>query len=204
FLIFSSRRRHTRSKRDWSSDVCSSDLSRAVTRLPSRCSSVATAPPKRPRPTTRTSSLCRRMRGTGVLLLVACSGHDTSRGTVLRMSTQACAVWGEDFTRYDFGVGHPMSPVRLDLTARLCRELGVFDEVELLDGDVADHDQLTTVHDRDYIEAVRAASAHPAAADGRWGIGTEDVPAFADMHDSSARVVAGSVECARRVWTGAN
>src|SRR5699024_12093532 len=26
-LFFSSRRRHTRSKRDWSSDVCSSDLS---------------------------------------------------------------------------------------------------------------------------------------------------------------------------------
>src|SRR5699024_11550802 len=27
FFCFSSRRRHTRSKRDWSSDVCSSDLS---------------------------------------------------------------------------------------------------------------------------------------------------------------------------------
>src|SRR5699024_12714090 len=26
-IFFSSRRRHTRSKRDWSSDVCSSDLS---------------------------------------------------------------------------------------------------------------------------------------------------------------------------------
>src|SRR5699024_11631143 len=26
YLFFSSRRRHTRSKRDWSSDVCSSDL----------------------------------------------------------------------------------------------------------------------------------------------------------------------------------
>src|SRR5699024_10173818 len=26
FFVFSSRRRHTRSKRDWSSDVCSSDL----------------------------------------------------------------------------------------------------------------------------------------------------------------------------------
>src|SRR5699024_12052754 len=26
FIFFSSRRRHTRSKRDWSSDVCSSDL----------------------------------------------------------------------------------------------------------------------------------------------------------------------------------
>src|SRR5699024_11846890 len=29
YFFFSSRRRHTRSKRDWSSDVCSSDLSRS-------------------------------------------------------------------------------------------------------------------------------------------------------------------------------
>src|SRR5207249_9375495 len=28
-FFFSSRRRHTRSKRDWSSDVCSSDLNRS-------------------------------------------------------------------------------------------------------------------------------------------------------------------------------
>src|SRR6266513_6530516 len=30
YFFFSSRRRHTRSKRDWSSDVCSSDLRRVV------------------------------------------------------------------------------------------------------------------------------------------------------------------------------
>src|SRR5206468_8102770 len=30
FFFFSSRRRHTRSDRDWSSDVCSSDLSHEV------------------------------------------------------------------------------------------------------------------------------------------------------------------------------
>src|SRR5699024_11478395 len=29
--FFSSRRRHTRSKRDWSSDVCSSDLRKLIT-----------------------------------------------------------------------------------------------------------------------------------------------------------------------------
>src|SRR5206468_6007355 len=33
-FFFSSRRRHTRSDRDWSSDVCSSDLSRARTGRP--------------------------------------------------------------------------------------------------------------------------------------------------------------------------
>src|SRR5699024_8061500 len=33
FFVFSSRRRHTRSKRDWSSDVCSSDLSGLIIAL---------------------------------------------------------------------------------------------------------------------------------------------------------------------------
>src|SRR5438105_6130996 len=32
-FFFSSRRRHTRSTRDWSSDVCSSDLNRSIDRL---------------------------------------------------------------------------------------------------------------------------------------------------------------------------
>src|SRR5690349_23653254 len=37
-IFFSSRRRHTRSLRDWSSDVCSSDLSLALpTRSPTCC-----------------------------------------------------------------------------------------------------------------------------------------------------------------------
>src|SRR5207249_6751679 len=36
FFFFSSRRRHTRSKRDWSSDVCSSDLETAPKRTPVR------------------------------------------------------------------------------------------------------------------------------------------------------------------------
>src|SRR2546422_9331568 len=35
FFFFSSRRRHTRCSRDWSSDVCSSDLDRARSRC--RC-----------------------------------------------------------------------------------------------------------------------------------------------------------------------
>src|SRR2546421_32578 len=35
FFFFSSRRRHTRSDRDWSSDVCSSDLYAAVISWPS-------------------------------------------------------------------------------------------------------------------------------------------------------------------------
>src|SRR5690606_40655552 len=44
FFFFSSRRRHTRFSRDWSSDVCSSDLDRVDIFCPllgNRCTSVA-------------------------------------------------------------------------------------------------------------------------------------------------------------------
>src|SRR5690349_23376777 len=51
FFFFSSRRRHTRSLRDWSSDVCSSDLPAAVSSRPSRAED---------RPTNDGPSLLRR------------------------------------------------------------------------------------------------------------------------------------------------
>lgn len=118
------------------------------------------------------------------------------------MATQACAIWGDDLVHYDFGLGHPMAPLRIALTARLCRDLGVFDHVEVVEPGEADDELLATVHDRDYIASVRSVSEQPHLADGSNGCGTEDVPAFAGMHEASARLVAGTVEAARRVWQG--
>src|SRR2546422_7503138 len=45
FFFFSSRRRHTRCSRDWSSDVCSSDLGRPI--APSRGLRLSLNPPSR-------------------------------------------------------------------------------------------------------------------------------------------------------------
>ena len=60
------------------------------------------------------------------------------------MPTQAVVVWDPSFTAYDFGPEHPMSPVRLALTARLCEAFGLFDhdDVELVEPEVADDDLL--------------------------------------------------------------
>src|SRR6266498_4953160 len=41
FFFFSSRRRHTRCGRDWSSDVCSSDLDEPAVAILSRCAQAA-------------------------------------------------------------------------------------------------------------------------------------------------------------------
>ncbi|WP_336923827.1 acetoin utilization protein AcuC [Aquipuribacter sp. SD81] len=110
-------------------------------------------------------------------------------------------VWDDDFVRYDFGPGHPLAPVRIALTALLCRDLGLLEHVEVVDAPVATDELLRTVHTHGLVAAVRAASADPRAVVGH-GIGTTDTPAFAGMHDSAARVFAGSVGLARALLAG--
>jgi acetoin utilization protein AcuC len=120
------------------------------------------------------------------------------------MSAQVRVVWDPGFTAYDFGPGHPMAPVRLDLTARLCEALGVFDHqgVEVFAPPVADDETLRTVHEPGYIAAVRAASQDPASADPARGLGTEDDPAFRGMHEASARIAEGTRQVCADVWEG--
>lgn len=113
------------------------------------------------------------------------------------MATQARVIWDDRFTRYDFGPVHPMAPLRLDLTARLARALGLFDDasaVEVVGAEPADDELLASVHDPDYVAAVKRASADPSCADAERGLGTEDDPAFSGMHEASARVVQASVD----------
>src|SRR6266513_2665715 len=61
FFFFSSRRRHTRSKRDWSSDVCSSDLKRASV-APANAVRARDAPPERVENLTRAREIVSNLR----------------------------------------------------------------------------------------------------------------------------------------------
>ncbi len=107
-------------------------------------------------------------------------------------------------TAYNFGPGHPMAPDRLALTARLADCLGLFDRpaVVLLEPPVASDSQLETVHSKDYIAAVRRISDNPENPDVAHGLGTEDDPAFAGMHEASARLAGGSWIAAEAVLAG--
>jgi acetoin utilization protein AcuC len=113
-------------------------------------------------------------------------------------------VWDESLLGYDFGPGHPLSPLRLELTARLARDLGVFRHpgVSLSGIEPATDEQLATVHTPDYIAAVRAASVEPDYLDEDLGLGTDDVPVFPGMHEASARIVGGTLDAAMAVWKG--
>ena len=115
-----------------------------------------------------------------------------------------CIVWDDSLLAYNFGPGHPMAPARLELTARLARDAGLFDVegVRLEQPYVASAADLLTVHSYEYVTAVQAASADPSRGDQSMGLGTEDTPAFAGMHEASARLVGGSLAAADAVLSG--
>ncbi|MFI9026838.1 acetoin utilization protein AcuC [Streptomyces sp. NPDC053560] len=119
------------------------------------------------------------------------------------MSGRAQLMWDEAVTGYDFGPGHPMDPVRLALTMRLVEAYGLHRApVQVAAAKAAGLSTLRLVHRQDYIEAVQQASADPRAADPAYGLGTEDDPAFAGMHEASALIAGQSVGAAEAVWRG--
>jgi acetoin utilization protein AcuC len=119
------------------------------------------------------------------------------------MSTAVYVPWDDGLVAYDFGPGHPMAPLRVELAMRLAEELGLFELPNVTRGPVpvAGDDILRLVHTADYLAAVRAVSERPRPAE-EYGLGTEDDPVFAGMHDASARIVGASVAAAEAVWSG--
>ena len=120
------------------------------------------------------------------------------------MSGGAQLMWDEAVTGYDFGPGHPMDPVRLALTMRLVEALGLDarKELDVVAAKPVGDSTLRLVHRQDYIDAVRRVSADPGSADGEYGLGTPDDPAFAGMHEASALIAGQSVAAAEAVWRG--
>jgi len=118
------------------------------------------------------------------------------------VSRSVVVPWDDALVGYDFGPGHPLNPLRVDLTIRLARELGVLDKVEIVRPGPAPDDLLALVHDPDYIAAVRRAGENPSRVDLGHGLGTPDTPTFRRMHDAAALVAGATLAAAEAVWTG--
>ncbi|QNN51245.1 acetoin utilization protein AcuC [Nocardioides mesophilus] len=120
------------------------------------------------------------------------------------MSGNACVVFDPSLTDYDFGAGHPMAPIRVDLTMRLATDLGLVGGSALatVPAPMASDELLATVHDPAYLAAVEEIGKDPYRVDEEHGLGTADNPTFEGMHQASAHIVGATVEAARRVWTG--
>ncbi|MGO8960469.1 MAG: acetoin utilization protein AcuC [Streptosporangiaceae bacterium] len=123
-------------------------------------------------------------------------------------------AWDEKLTEYDFGPAHPLAPIRIKLTMELAQAFGVLalPDVTVAPATPASDAELQLVHDPRYIAVVKAAGALAAGTDAAvrpdagtllaHGLGTEDDPIFARMHDASALVAGATLAAARAVWSG--
>lgn len=115
---------------------------------------------------------------------------------------RSVVVFDDQMTQYDFGAHHPMAPVRVELTMMLAEELGVLEQVDVVGAPAATDDDLVRLHTPAYVERVQKLSSHPHYTEPGFGLGTEDNPVFAHMHEASALIAGASIEAARQVWTG--
>jgi acetoin utilization protein AcuC len=125
-------------------------------------------------------------------------------------------AWDERLVDYHFGPGHPLAPVRIELTMRLAHEFGLWDQpgVTVAAPAPVGEAELGLVHGAEYIQAVRTVSrwAEDLGAHGlgaaqlryarAFGLGTADNPVFPRMHEASALLAGSTVAAARAVWLG--
>lgn len=112
-------------------------------------------------------------------------------------------AWDPQFCDYNFGPNHPMNPLRLDLTARLMREYGLLPINDPTPTKVASDSLLQQIHTKNYIEAVKAASAPKVLPEALGhGLDTPDVPVFEGMHDAAARLAQATVDLALDIALG--
>jgi acetoin utilization protein AcuC len=114
-------------------------------------------------------------------------------------------AWDDQLTEYDFGPGHPLAPVRVELTMRLARSLGVLSApgVAVAAPAAASDAELELVHKPEYIAAVRRAGESGLSPElMQFGLGTADDPVFPGMHEASALVTGATLAAARAVALG--
>ena len=107
-------------------------------------------------------------------------------------------VFGPRSAAYDFGPGHPLTPLRFGPGIDLLRAIGA--EPGLAPRAATDA-ALLVAHLPAYLELVRAFSANPALPRS-MGIGLSDNPAFAGMHQAAAVVAGGSVAAMNAILRG--
>jgi acetoin utilization protein AcuC len=121
------------------------------------------------------------------------------------MSDRVGVVWDDELKGYDFGPGHPLAPIRTQLAMRLSAAFELFDHenVVLLSPVIpASRSDLERVHTAQYIDVVVAASSDSSLVDEQHGLGTADVPVFANMHEESARVCGATLMAAQALHSG--
>lgn len=120
------------------------------------------------------------------------------------MTCQAAFIYSADLLDYHFHTDHPFNQTRVLLTKELLQATETLHSGDIIAPRVATDDELALFHDVDYIQAVKKAGHGELteAEQMEYGIGTEDTPVFAGMHEASATLVGGTLTAVDQVLEG--
>jgi acetoin utilization protein AcuC len=113
-------------------------------------------------------------------------------------------IYSDQLLQYKFSDNHPFNPLRLTLTLDLLRSTGAINGDNIYLPRMATDEEISLIHDPDYIEAVKLAGKgklERCRADNH-GLGTEDTPIFPNMHEASANIVGGTLTAVDLVMKG--
>lgn len=120
------------------------------------------------------------------------------------MSDRSVFIFSDELLNYRFSSDHPFNQMRLKLTLDLLRKFGAMVDSQIVAPRMATDEELHLVHDPNFVNAVKLAGQGKLTeeiAQG-YGLGTEDTPIFANMHEASALLVGGTLTAVDYVMKG--
>lgn len=115
------------------------------------------------------------------------------------MGTRFGFIYHDDYLKYDFGKGHPLSAIRIQMHKELL-ELNSFFENEnvvLIEPSNCSDEDLQTVHSKDYINFIKRLSVS-----GEGSVDGKDTPAFKGMYDVTKTSVGGTLTAVDEIMKG--
>ncbi|MBL8806345.1 MAG: acetoin utilization protein AcuC [Rhodospirillales bacterium] len=114
-------------------------------------------------------------------------------------------IGSDIYRRSRYGSNHPLAIPRVSTCIDLCRTLGWLPEGVYIDSPTASPEELTRFHDRDYVDALRAAEAAQAideASSARFNIGRGGNPVFGEVFRRPATACGASLLAAELLAAG--
>lgn len=120
------------------------------------------------------------------------------------MKEEAIFIFSPEQLTYKFSPNHPFNQARLQLTLDLLVKSNAIEKKQIVPPRSATIEELLLFHDPQYVEAVKQAGHGelPEELAESFGLATEDVPIFSNMHEASALLVGGSLTAVDHVMSG--
>ncbi len=120
------------------------------------------------------------------------------------MICRSAFIYSAELLNYHFYPDHPFNQKRVMLAKDLLEQADTLKPHDIMEPRIATEEELLLFHERAYIDAVkRAGDGSLSETEGfTYGLGTEDTPMFAGMHEASSRLVGGTLTAVDAVLEG--